>query len=128
MKKLAALLLVFGLLFFVQGCKKEQALLTEEGSGSIIEPLEAKFSYSVPDPNNIFENQEIRFTNLSKGYKTLVWEFGNQTKSSNISPTKIYPVHGYYTVKLIVWDDAGNRSEFEQDISILCNFSGGTHP
>ena len=38
------------------------------------------------------------------------------------------PEHGYYTVKLTVFDDKGHSQSVTQDISILCLFAGGVHP
>lgn len=91
-------------------------------------PLTAKFTYMVQDPTNIFENQSIKFNNLSTGASTWVWEFGNATKSHDLQPTISYPWHGYYTVTLTVWDDKGNKQSYSQDISILCLFANGIHP
>jgi PKD repeat protein len=130
MKRISIFLLLATLLG--TSCKKET--ITEPNTETDTtdvnnpQPLEAKFSITVSDVNNIFENQPIKFNNLSTGYTTQVWEFGNSTKSRLTSPEITYPVHGYYSVKLIVFDDKGNRSESVQDISILCNFGGGIHP
>lgn len=124
--------LFFAALLFNSSCKKECIAAIAEDAAETnvneIKPLEAKFTITVSDANNIFENQSIKFNNLSTGYTTLVWEFGNSTKSRLVSPEITYPIHGYYSVKLIVFDDKGNRSESVQDISILCNFGGGVHP
>jgi PKD repeat protein len=128
MRRLTVLL--FSALLLNSSCKKETVpVVTEDpAEENEIKPLEAKFTITVSDANNIFENQAIKFNNLSTGYSTLVWEFGNSTKSRLTSPEISYPIHGYYSVKLIVFDDKGNRSESVQDISILCNFGGAVHP
>lgn len=128
MRRLTVLL--FSALLLNSSCKKETVPVVTEDPAEVneIKPLEAKFTITVSDANNIFENQAIKFNNLSTGYSTLVWEFGNSTKSRLTSPEISYPIHGYYSVKLIVFDDKGNRSESVQDISILCNFGGGVHP
>lgn len=90
-------------------------------------PLTAKFSYTVQDPINIFEYQPIKFQNLSTGAASCVWEFGNTTKTQAKEPTMSYPMHGYYTVKLTVFDGKGNKQSTTQDISILCLFANGIH-
>ncbi|MEO8768737.1 MAG: PKD domain-containing protein [Ferruginibacter sp.] len=91
-------------------------------------PLTAKFSYTVQDPINIFEHQPITFQNLSTGATSCVWEFGNATKTQDKEPTMSYNMHGYYTVKLTVFDGKGNEQSITQDISILCLFANGIHP
>lgn len=128
MRRLTVLL--FSALLLNSSCKKETVPVVTEDPAEVneIKPLEAKFTITVSDANNIFENQAIKFNNLSTGYSTLVWEFGNSTKSRLTSPEISYPIHGYYSVKLIVFDNKGNRSESVQDISILCNFGGAVHP
>ena len=90
--------------------------------------LAAKFSYTVQDPINIFEYQPITFQNLSTGATSCVWEFGNATKTQDKEPTMSYHMHGYYTVKLTVFDGKGNENSVTQDISILCLFANGIHP
>jgi PKD repeat protein len=88
-------------------------------------PLQAKFSISVRDTNNIFEQQNIRFLNESTGFKHCLWEFGKSFRTTVLQPDTTYSMHGIYTVKLTVFDELGNQSVAKKDISILCNFSGG---
>jgi hypothetical protein len=110
-------------------CKKSTEGLqskTENVKPPETEALSAKFSITVQDPINIFENQSIKFNNASTGFKTCVWEFGNTTKTQQKEPTMSYPMHGYYTVQLTVFDDKGNSAGTTQDISILCLFANGS--
>lgn len=90
------------------------------------EPFSAKFTYSVPDRNNIFENQLIRFDCNVPGVQQYVWKFDNNAKSTEKSPVMSFPLHGYHTVTLEVTDRSGNTATASQQISILCNF-GGSH-
>lgn len=87
--------------------------------------LEAKFDFTVADSNNIFENQQISFRNTSTGFETCVWEFGNSVKSRDTDASVSYPMHGFYTVKLTVFDKNGQSSSATKEFSILCNFSTG---
>jgi PKD repeat protein len=87
----------------------------------------AKFSITVSDTNNIFENQAIIFKNESIGFTRCKWEFGNKVQSQAINPTHDYPLHGYYTVILTIWDESGQTSSATRDIPILCNFSPGNN-
>ncbi len=89
--------------------------------------LEAKFSFTVNDPNNIFENQTIQLKNESTGYEYCVWELGNSQKVHTANANISYPYHGFYTVKLTVFDKNGQSQSFSNDFSILCNFANGVH-
>ena len=119
--------------FLMVSCKKETASnLNQETvkpqATATDATLSARFSFETSDPISIFENQSIKFINLSSGYKTCVWEFGNTTKTQDKQPTISYPMHGYHTVKLTVIDDKGNKKTTTQDISILCLYYNGVHP
>jgi len=130
MTKLLTALFVL-MLFQFTSCKKNTDCIkptqnpivkTEETA-----PLNAKFAMTVHDPSNIFENQVIKFRNLSTGASSCVWEFGNTTKSQALDPEMSYPTHGYYTVKLTVFDGKGNSQSTSSDVSILCLFYNGIH-
>ena len=107
--------------------KKEQVADTQEPVQQAPAPLAAKYSFTVADPNNIFENQVIQLKNESTGFDYCVWEFGNAPKVRSTDATISYPVHGYYTVKLTVFDKNGQSQSFSQEFSILCNFTNGQH-
>jgi PKD repeat protein len=106
-------------------CSKKDTIC--EAQSTAPETLSAKFNFTVSDPNNIYENQVIKLENLSTKVDHCVWEFGNATKSQALNPELSYPYHGFYTVKLTVFDKDGNRATATQDFSILCNFAGGNH-
>jgi PKD repeat protein len=90
------------------------------------EPFSAKFRYTVPDPNNIFENQKIQFNSVGSGIVSWVWQFGNGAKLYTPDPDMSYIMHGFYNVTLTVTDKNGNTATATQQLSILCNF-GGNH-
>lgn len=85
----------------------------------------AKFSYTVPDPNNIFENQTIQYRSLGSGIVSYVWTFGNGTKLYDANPAMSYMIHGFYNVTLTVYDINGRSDSSTQEVLILCNFGGG---
>lgn len=139
MKKLLTVL--FLTTFIFSACKKESpdsnksVSTTTEKPAEVIktpdpspdptpEPLSAKFSITVPDPQNIFENQAIQFNSLGKNIVSWVWIFGNGTKQFTANPVASYNMHGYYNVTLIVTDKNGNTATSTQQILILCNFLG----
>lgn len=88
------------------------------------EPFSANFVYTVPDPNNIFEKQDIQFKSTGTGIVSWVWRFGNGTKQLVQNPVMNYMIHGYYEVSLTVTDADGKTATSKQEISILCNFLG----
>jgi PKD repeat protein len=134
MKKLLLFTIICSFLVLTS-CKKATEQLQPENNSlsgntnnNSNQALDAKFSITTSDPLNIFENQSIRFNNLSTGFTSCVWEFGNATKSQQANPEISYPIHGFYTVKLTVFDGKGNKKIITQDVSILCLFYNGVHP
>jgi PKD repeat protein len=136
MKKLTALLASAVLVF--SSCQKmssdtlaQDTPATGTPSGSITpsapdEPFSARFTFSAPDINNIFENQQIKFEPKAPGVVQYAWKFDNNVKSSEKSPAFSFPMHGNHTVMLTVTDKDGNTATSTQPIYILCNF-GGSH-
>ena len=49
----------------------------------------------------------ISFSNLSTDAVSYLWDFGDGTTSSNVNPTHIYNIPGYYDVKLIATSGLG---------------------
>lgn len=128
-KLISALFLL--MVFQCTSCKKNTDCI-KPSENSVVKtdeaaPLNAKFVMTVHDPSNIFENQVIKFKNMSTGSSSCVWEFGNTTKSQLNEPEISYPMHGYYTVKLTVFDGKGNSHSTSTDVSILCLFYNGIH-
>ncbi|MCF6365134.1 MAG: PKD domain-containing protein [Bacteroidales bacterium] len=61
--------------------------------------------FIVSDKDNIFENDEVKFANLSTGYKSCFWDFGNENTSSFTHPTNTYYNSGLYNVSLICFSE-----------------------
>ncbi|NDC42101.1 MAG: PKD domain-containing protein, partial [Chitinophagia bacterium] len=51
----------------------------------------------------------VTFTNLSSGFTSCLWDFGDGDTSSRTSPVHAYQTPGTYTVRLIVYDGHGCR-------------------
>ncbi len=125
-------------LFVFSACKKESPATSSVNKPSEVEspadlppspnpePFSAKFTYSAPDPNNIFEKQTIHLECKASGVVQYVWDLGNGTKLVAKNPDISYLYHGYYPIKLTVTDKDGKTATSTQLVSILCNF-GGSH-
>lgn len=121
--------------FAFTSCKKNTELVKSQETNNAqaaqqpvtAAPLTAKFTVTVDNPTSIYENQSIQLNNQSTGAAGYSWDFGNDVKSTDKQPTISYPMHGYYTVTLTVWDAKGNTQKYTQDISILCLFANGIH-
>jgi gliding motility-associated-like protein len=60
----------------------------------------------------------INFTNQSSGVKSLRWDFGDSTYSSDSTPTHFYNYAGTYFAKLTVTGIGGCTSTYERRITI----------
>jgi hypothetical protein len=78
-------------LMFVPGCKEESS------STAIIPGPTASFTYS----GTPVTPATISFQNTSQNSNIFRWEFGDGTVSQVVSPIKIYPIRGVYTVRLV---------------------------
>src|SRR5882762_9926756 len=135
MKKLIPLITLAAFILTLTSCKKNapEAPATTASTGSsgsssgggpaaggsggsastpvtIVEPFSAKFTYSAPDMNNIFEKQTIHLDSKASGVVQYVWNIGNGTKIVSKNPDISYIMHGYYTVTLTVTDKDGNTA------------------
>ena len=91
-------------------------------SGSIFKTVSSKITvypkpvseFIISDKNNIFENDEVKFANLSTDYQSCSWDFGNGNTSSFKHPIYSYDKSGLYTVSLICLSDnnCSDTSEF----------------
>lgn len=97
------------------------------GGGVVTSPgFSAGFTISVPDIFNIFENNTVKLISDGGGITNYYWNLGDGRKSFEKSPIISYAGHGYYTISLTVTDASGKSETLSKDISILCNFGGGT--
>ena len=58
------------------------------------------------------------YTSETGGYATYAWDFGDNTFSTQNSPSKTYPDKGVYTVKLLVKDNNGCSDSAKKQIKV----------
>ncbi len=58
------------------------------------------------------------YTTETGGYPTYLWDFGDNTNSTEDNPSKNYPNKGIYTVKLLVKDDNGCSDSAKKQIKV----------
>jgi PKD repeat protein len=85
MKTNKLLPIIFVLFVFVMGCNKRPV---------------ADFTVNISNPDT---DQLIEFTNTSADGKTYVWDFGDGTTSTEMSPSHSYSEAGAYLVELTVY-------------------------
>lgn len=66
------------------------------------------------------------YTTETGGYATYLWDFGDNTSSTDNSPYKNYPDKGLYTVKLLVKDDNGCTDSARKQIKVSSVSAGFT--
>lgn len=81
---------------------------------------------------------KVSFINTSENANSFVWNFGDNTTSTNQNPVKTYTQTGEYTVKLTATNNAtGASSTYTSNVSIFVfagglvsngNFESGTSP
>ncbi len=64
-------------------------------------------------------NEAIEFTNLSTMGESYLWNFGDGTTSTEVSPTHSYTNFGTYSVVLTVTSSDGCTSAITQEITVL---------
>ncbi|MFY8089977.1 MAG: PKD domain-containing protein, partial [Chitinophagaceae bacterium] len=74
-------------------------------------------SFTVPS-NVCTSNNTFTFTNTSVGASSFTWSFGDGTISNQASPTKVYPILGTYTVRLIAVNANGCIDSTSQIVSM----------
>lgn len=67
-----------------------------------------------PGSNIVFRNN----TTITGGTPTYHWDFGDNTTSTEKSPTKRYPNKGVYTVQLVVRDENGCADSIRKQIKV----------
>jgi PKD domain len=92
-------------------------------SGDLMnEPFNGNFIISVPDLNNVFENQSVKLVSKSMDVVQYTWKINNDLKITEKKPTLSFPWHGNYHITLTVTDRNGITATSAQDLIILCNF------
>lgn len=78
-------------------------------------PLVA-FDYKIPDPAKY---QEVQFTADPKNYKTLLWQFGDDSTSVEVSPKHVYRFPGTYRVILTIRNGQGYSATKEINLKVV---------
>lgn len=98
-------------LMIVSGCEN-----AKYDFDALPEPVKSFFTHSGAEQLNI--NEEIRFTNASENADSYSWDFGDNTTSTEVNPTKIYTSPGLYTVKLKAVGPGGTGN-YSVDLAII---------
>lgn len=71
--------------------------------------------FIISDKDNIFENDEVKFANLSKDFQSCIWNFGDDNTSSFTHPTHAYEKSGQYNISLICFtnNNCSDTSEYQ---------------
>lgn len=100
--KISVLILSLVAVFFVVSCEDDTIVINEI--------IEAKFTRTQ-------DEKVVTFINISENATSYLWDFGDGTTSELINPKKEYE-NGTYTVTLTATNKAGQRSVFEDTITI----------
>ena len=101
------------LLGVLSSCSQE-----EEPIPTIVElepKPEAGFSFAIPDPKDPFT---YKFTNGSKNFKEVRWNFADDSTSSEISPEHTFLKTGTFNVKMVVLNSENYWAQREETIKI----------
>lgn len=96
--------------------------LTATGESGSTHEAKKTISISYPEPTAKFSmskdkaetGEEISFTNESENAGTYLWDFGDETSSSEKNPSHTYSDAGNYTVTLTATGDGGTHSVSKQ--------------
>ena len=97
-------IIILALMVSFTGCEDEDDLLPA---------VKASYTYIV----NI-DTGTVTFINTSVNASKYVWDFGDNTTSTEINPVKTF-TDGTYTVKLSATNTAGGSGAFESEVTIL---------
>ena len=93
--------------------------LPEEGSIPDTTPPSASFSYKPQGSNYL----AIDFINSSNSASDYLWDFGDGTTSTAVSPTHIFAADGAYTVTLTASDKLEKSDTKSEELTIVKAFS-----
>ena len=93
--------LIVAIALLVSSCKKDEGSTTP----AVPDPI-ASFTYG----GATVTPASISFQNTSQYADSFVWNFGDSSTSTATSPTKVFPVHGNYTVTLTAMNTTSGRS------------------
>ncbi|MGB0430681.1 MAG: PKD domain-containing protein [Bacteroidia bacterium] len=98
--------IVLSSIFLLNACAGDEIILDD-----VSNPPELDFSFEITFT-------QVKFTNLSKNYDKLYWDFGDGTVDSVINPVHEYKTKGTYTVTLKSGKGINER-ELEKTVIIL---------
>ena len=101
-------ILIIGLVY--TGCEEDD---------NVRPGVEAIFSHTINQKTGV-----VRFLNTSSNADKYNWDFGNNTTSTEVNPTRTF-APGTYTVTLFASNVAGASSTFEDSITIEDNGDSG---
>ncbi len=64
-----------------------------------------KAEFVISEKDNAFENDEIKFANLSSGFTYCNWNFGDENTSTSRNPYNKYSTPGFYDISLICFNE-----------------------
>ena len=102
----------------------EYLLGGDEGEGETEGESEELLAYFAAHPDQGIVPLAVTFTNYSVGYNGLLWDFGDGSQSTDISPTHIFATAGSFSVTLRVWNADGEKL-FYRSISVSEDESEG---
>ncbi len=97
--------LILSIPFFIQSCTED-----DDADGGAM--IEAGFTFTLDEDTGV-----VSFINTSTNADTYSWDFGDQTSSSEINPTKVYET-GTYDIVLTASNAAGATDTFTDQIVI----------
>lgn len=95
-------------------CKKDEVV---EVIQEVEEPKPlVAFDYTLPDPTKFLE---VKFNATPQNYKSLLWQFGDDSTSVEVSPKHVYRFPGKYHVALTARNGQGYTAIKEIDITVV---------
>src|SRR5688572_16648116 len=93
--KVKCVYVLFSVIIFLSACKKEEK-----------DPF-SSFDYS---SSKVYLNEDVIFTNKSIDAITYLWDFGDNTSSTEQNPKHAYTAVGNYTIKLTAKSESKSTS------------------
>ncbi|MBK9329123.1 MAG: T9SS type A sorting domain-containing protein [Sphingobacteriales bacterium] len=110
---------------------RKDTLLNAGGCDSIITTTTTLLPSPIADFSYSVSGNEVTFTDLSEHYNTLLWNFGDDSTSTAISPTHNYSLPGNYTISLSASNNCATDTTYKEiEIAFTTNTlnSNYTHP
>lgn len=122
MKNSIALAIIVAAIF--SSCKKaDNTQAAPLNSGDAIKPSAEFKINNLVDGQYITEGKNLKLENLSKNAVSYSWDFGNGVLKTIKTPGNAYylPCGGTYTISLTATNNAGDKSVFTKEVTVLCS-------